>query len=520
VILAQLGRLSRCGVNHPVILSGSSDWSIREYWVIVTDSELLLGIDVGTTAVKVAAFTVDGVRVAAHSVGYPVHRPQPGWAEQDPLDWWRGALRGIRAVLGEVRAGDVRAVGLVSQVNTHLLAGADLRPLSPAIIWQDQRCAEDARELDARFDTEDKIRIWGAPITLDASFVGARAAYFARTDPARWAEARWLLSPKDFIGAKLTGRVATDLLSGVRIAGGGGYLPEATALVEGLADKLPEILPAEAVLGPCAMPELAGADVVVGTMDAYGDVFGSRTTVAGRGLISCGTSLVVAGASTASVPTPGIVTFPPRDGVYVHAGPTQAAGDAVRWWAHAGGRTVDEVFASAANGVPGVVFTPYLSGERAPLWDADVRGSFLGLSAATTQADLARAVLAGVAMSARHVLEVVEAACGATLDAVAFVGGGARSDVWAQLHADVLERPIERPRVTDSAVLAAALLGAVGAGLHPDVDTAAARAVATERVFTPAPDAAGLRPLYEAYRASHEGLGETHALLADWRVTW
>ena len=485
----------------------------------MTDSELLLGIDVGTTAVKVAAFTVDGERVAAHAVSYPVHRPRPGWAEQDPLDWWRGCLRGIRAVLADVRNRPVRAIGLVSQVNTHLLAGVDLRPLSPAIIWQDQRCAQDARELDARFDTEAKLRIWGAPITLDASFVGARAAYFARTDPAKWAEARWLLSPKDFIGAKLTGRVATDLLSGVRIAGRNGYLPEATALVEGLADKLPEILPAEAVLGPCAVPELAGADVVVGTMDAYGDVFGSRTTEAGRGLISCGTSLVVAGASTESAPTPGIVTFPPRDGVYVHAGPTQAAGDAVRWWAHACGRTLDEVFGSAANGVPGVVFTPYLSGERAPLWDADVRGSFLGLSTATTQSDLALAVLSGVAMSARHVLEAVETACGAALDPIAFVGGGARSDLWAQLHADVLARPIERLRVTDSAVLAAALLGAVGAGLQPDIGTAAARAVATERVFTPAPDAARLRPLYEAYLASYAGLCETHARLTEFRAT-
>jgi xylulokinase len=487
--------------------------------VIVTDPELLLGIDVGTTAVKVAAFTADGMRLAAHTVSYPVHRPRPGWAEQDPQDWWRGTLRGIRAVLAELRGRRIRAVGLVSQVNTHLLAGADLRPLSPAIIWQDTRCAEDAHELDARFDDDAKIGIWGAPITLDASFVGARAAYFARTDPERWAEARWLLSPKDFIGAKLTGRVATDLLSGVRIAGRDGYLPEATALVDGLAGKLPEILPAEAVLGPCAVPELDGAEVVVGTMDAYGDVFGSRTTEAGRGLVVCGTSLVVAGAATRAVPTPGIVTFPPRDGVFVHAGPTQAAGDAVRWWAHAGGRTIDEVFAAAAGGEPGVVFTPYLSGERAPLWDPEVRGSFLGLSAATTQADLARAVLTGVAMSARHVLEVVEKACGGPLDTIAFVGGGARSDLWAQLHADVLDRPVERLRVVDSAVLAAALLGAVGVGVHPDIDTAAARAVATDRVFTPAPDAARLGPLYEAYRASYNGLRETHALLANYRAT-
>lgn len=489
--------------------------------MVMAAAELMLGIDVGTTAVKVAVFTMDGQPVAAHTEAYPISRPRPGWAEQDPLDWWRGCATGMDAVLSGVPTGAVRSVGIVSQVNTHVFVDERLRPLAPAIIWQDQRCADIAREFDARFTSEEKIRIWGGPIALDASFVGARAEWFAREEPSKWARTRWVLSPKDFVLAKLTGRVATDQLSGVRVAGANGYLPEAVQLVDGLAGRLPEILAPEEPAGSVTIAGLASVQAVVGTMDAFGAVFGARTTEPGRGMVSCGTSLVVAGASRNSVPTAGIVTFPPRKGLFVHAGPTQAAGDAVRWWSTVAGLTIDEVFASAAAGSPGLIFTPYLMGERAPLWDAEVRASFLGLSSDTTQADLSLAVLHGVAMSGRHVLGVVEHACGfpsARLPSVTFSGGGARSDLWAQIHADVLRRPVERLRVRDSAIFGAALLGAVGIGAYPDIETAAATTVAVERIFTPSPDADRLEHLYEAYRTSHTALEDIHGQLTAWRA--
>ncbi|MEV0083578.1 FGGY-family carbohydrate kinase [Saccharopolyspora sp. NPDC050642] len=480
--------------------------------------EVMLGIDVGTTAVKVAAFGLDGTPVAAHTAGYPIARPRPGWAEQDPLDWWRGCEAGIHAVLAGLPAGAVRSVGVVSQVNTHVFADEQLRPLAPAIIWQDQRCAEIARELDARFTPAEKTRIWGGPIVLDASFAGARAEWFARAEPATWARTRWVLSPKDFVIAKLTGRLATDQLSGVRVAGSAGYLPEAVGVVDGLAEKLPEILEPEAPVGRATHPALGAAEVAVATMDAFSAVFGSRTTEAGRGMVLCGTSLVVAGASHESVPVGEVVTFPPRNGLFVHAGPTQAAGDALRWWGEVAGLRIEEVLDAAATGTPGVVFTPHLMGERAPLWDSDVRGSFFGLSSATSTADMSLAVLQGVAMSGRHVLDAVERACGNPLSSLTFSGGGARSDLWTQIHADVFQRPVERLRVHDTAVLGAALLGAVAAGIYPDIETAAAGTVAVDRVFDPAPGADRLAPLYEAYRGSHAALRDLHGHLAEWRA--
>ncbi|QUQ63145.1 sugar kinase [Kutzneria sp. CA-103260] len=463
----------------------------------------MLGIDVGTTAVKVAAFGLDGEPLATHATAYPTHRPRPGWAEQDAGDWWRGVREGLDAV---ARGHQVRAAGIVSQVNTHVLVDEHLNPLTSAIIWQDQRCAAIARELDGRFTEADKLRIWGAPVVLDASFVGARAEWFARTDPDAWRAARWILSPKDFVAAKLTGRVATDPLSGVRVAGADGYIPEAVGVTNGLNDKLPEIRPPEAVLGHVGD---LGADLVVGTMDAFGAVFGAATTRPGRGMISVGTSLVVAGASDVHVPTQGVVTFPPRNDVYVHAGPTQAAGDAVRWWSRVSELSIPEVFADAAEGTPGVIFTPYLSGERAPIWDAEARASFLNVSSATTRADLSRAVLEGVAMSGRHVLDAVEKACDQPIPSLALCGGGARSDLWAQIFADVLRRPIQQLKVHDSAALGAALLGAVGAGLFPDAETAAEATVAVRRTVEPGPDPAR----YEAYTQVHDALRDIHRWL-------
>jgi xylulokinase len=453
--------------------------------------------------------------------------PRPGHAEQNPADWWDGCLRGIAAVLDGVPNEGVRSVGEVSQVNTHVFADDQLRPLAPAITWQDQRCAAIARELDGRFTAEEKTRIWGGPITLDASRLASRAAWFADRHPELWARTRWVLSPKDWVNARLTGEVTTDGLSSIGLVNSAGdrYVPEAVALVEGLADRLPPLADPAAPLGPitAAVPNLGPVSVVTGTMDAFGTVFGSGTTEPGRALLSCGTSLIVAGASRQTHPNRSVVTFPPTHGLYVHAGPTQAGGDALTWWSRARSMSVPGVLdaaASAPPGASGVVFTPHLLGERAPLWDSAVRGAFLGLGADTTDAHLARAVLEGVAMSGRQVLTAVEAACGTQLETITLSGGGSRSDLWAQIFADVLRRPVARLAARDNgAVLGAALLGAVGAGLHPDITTATREAVVIDRVFAPDPARAKLLdPLYEVYSTSYEALQDVHARLDAWRA--
>jgi xylulokinase len=489
-------------------------------------TELIIGVDIGTTSVKVAAFTARGQLVRAHRTDMSVSRPRSGWAEQDPLAWWHGTVQGIKAVLsGMPEAGvQVRSVGVVGQVNTHLFVDESLRPLAPAILWQDQRCRDIALEQDARFTVADKVAAWGRPVTLDASFAAARAAWFARNQPDKWSRTRWMLAPKDFVVAKLTGKIATDKLSVVRFAhrDGSGYLPEAVGLVAGMADRLPPIQEPTAHVGEVTDTAVAtgAAAVPAGTTDSVGDIAGSGSAVPGRAMISCGTSLVVAGATTGpAARTSRILSLPPLWKAHLHAGPTQAAGDALRWWSQVRGASIESVLREAQGvqaGSSGVVFTPHLMGQRAPLWDADVRGSFLGLSSATSGAEMSRAVLEGVAMSARQVLDAVETAIGWQFDSLAFVGGGARSDLWAQIHADVLGRPLRRLAVSDAACFGAALLGAVNAGVYPDIATTAA--VRVERIFTPHEKSAKrLQPLYAVYKAVYGELGDAHEKLAEWR---
>ncbi|GAB4585085.1 xylulokinase [Nocardia sp. IFM 10818] len=487
----------------------------------------VLGIDVGTTAVKVALFGEGGKVVRSHTTGHEMIRRHPNWAEQDPREWWAGCLRGIEEVSADAAMETVRAVGVTSQVNTHVFVDARLRPLLPAITWQDQRCAETARELNREVAAVRRAEIWGRSYDFDASGLIPRVVWVARNAPEVWRETRWVLSPKDYVNALLTGVVASDGMSSIGLvdAAGDGYLEGAVGLVEGLRDRLPPLRPATDPLGPVTVSALdrrEAAVAVVGTMDALSEMYACGLTVPGRGMISCGTSLVVAGSAEVAVPTAGIVTFPPSAGVTIHAGPTQAGGDALRWWSRASGSTVAEVLAAAAVAAPGasgVVFTPHLMGERAPLWDSAVRGSFLGLSTTTTRADLGRAVLEGVAMSGRQVLEAVESACGKPLASITFSGGGSNSELWAQIFADVLGRPVQRLATRDySAVLGAALLGSVGAGIHADLAAATAGTTTADRVFTPDTGrTALLDPLFEVYRDSYRRLRDVHSKLEGWR---
>ncbi|WP_225728932.1 MULTISPECIES: FGGY-family carbohydrate kinase [unclassified Nocardia] len=477
--------------------------------------ELIVGIDIGTTAVKVVLFTGRHELIDTHVTEHPMTHGKPGWAEQDPRDWWQGCLRGIDAVTAGAAAGAVGAVGVTSQVNTHVFVDARLRPLLPAITWQDQRCAEIARELNRTVTAERRNEIWGRPYAFDASGLIPRALWVARNAPDTWRATRWVLSPKDYVNALLTGEIASDAMSSIGLVDtdGIGYLDAAVALVDGLGDRLPPLARPTDTVGRIGLPTLA-CDAAVGTMDALSEMYAAGLTTPGRGMISCGTSLVVAGAAELSIPAKGIVTFPPVDGLRIHAGPTQAGGDALRWWARASGQPIQQVLADAAAVPPGgsgVVFTPHLMGERAPLWDPDVRGGFLGLSTATTHAELSRAVLEGVAMSGRQVLAEVESACGKPLDPITFSGGGANSELWAQIFADVLGRPLHRLASRDySAVLGAALFGA---GIRPD-----RTAPSIDRIFTPDPvHTRRLDPLFEIYQDTYPALREVHAKLEKWR---
>lgn len=482
-----------------------------------------LGVDIGSTSVKACLVWLDddsSVEVVARA--YPTQRPRPGYAEQRARDWVDG-LAGCWTDL-ERRVGpvDLRSVGVCSQVNTHVLVDEHLRPVTPAITWQDLRCGPEAAELDARV-ADRREGLWGGPFVIDASFSLARVLWVARHDPDALARARWVMSPRDFVVASLVGEVSSDAISPIGLVGADGrYIEGVTALVDGATRLLPPLRAFDALAGHTRAQSVAGlpaeVPVAVGTMDAFGNVYGSGLVVPGRAMEVAGTSEIVGVASDRGVPTPGVISFAPVHGLHIHAGPTQAGGDALQWASRALRVPPQEVLTLAESALEDpqpIVFLPYLAGERAPLWDPMARGTFLGMTTSTGARHLALAVLEGVAFSARHLLGECQRAADIPVISLRLSGGGARSATWNAIKASAHGRPVEVMATLDSAVLGAALVGMVAAGLETDLRSAADRHIRVASTIEPdARTQTRLDDLYGVYRAAYPALRPMFAQLA------
>jgi xylulokinase len=304
---------------------------------------------------------------------------------------------------------------------------------------------------------------------------------------------------------------------------GDAYLDAVLDLVPGAAGLVPPLRPFDSAAGTTRARNAAAlpvdVPVAVGTMDAWGSVYGSGLVVPGRAMEVSGTSEIIGVASDRTIPTRGVISFPPVRGLHVHAGPTQAGGDALGWAARLLGLTVDELVADATDArrdpLP-VVFLPHLAGERAPLWNPDARGVFLGVTIATERRHLALAVLEGVAFAARQLLEACSAAAGLPLADVRLSGGGSRSATWNTIKATVHRRPLARLATRDSGVLGAALMGLVAGGVEGDIAMAATHRVTIAEHVEPDAAAVGrLDDLYGIYRDTYRALEPLFPRLAS-----
>jgi xylulokinase len=473
----------------------------------------VIGIDVGTTAAKGGLFDCDGGVIAEASRLYPMSRRQADYVEQDSDDW----LRAVEAILvelsGQADPSRIASIGLCSQVNTNVFVDRTGNPVLPAIVWQDCRAAGEAAELDGQISDEDRLAWWGGPFGIDASHTLSRMLWVKRNLPKAWEATAAVLSPKDYCLMKLTGSVATDMFSSFGLVDQrGDYIPGLLALVDGAAERLPKLrLPLEVVglLTSAALPDLK-IPSIAGTMDAWAGLFGAGAFAHGRGIYSSGTSEIIALVSRETCTTSGIVTFPPWEGLFVHAGPTQSGGDSLRWFADLVDRPVDEVLSRAAacdRSTGRVGFLPHLQGERAPLWDPFARGTFIGLTTDTGLGDLALAVLEGVGYSARLLFEAAEQAANNAYRYLLFCGGGARSDLWAQIRADILGVALHRLNFPNVGSLGAAILAGIGAGLFASAEEATDRMVKVDRIFTPDPALTEHYRLgFHKYRQAYEAL--------------
>ena len=439
--------------------------------------DMILGVDVGTTAVKLGLIGANGAAGATLSHAYPTSRPHPERAEQNADDWLARVQRGITEACMGLAPSRLAGVGLTSQVNTHVFVDAAGRPLMPAMTWQDGRAGAEAAELDAMISPGQKTAWWGAPMPIDASHPLARMLWVQRHHPQVWAQTAMVLLPKDYCLLHLTGTPATDPLSNFGLVDGmGHYIAALLDLVPGAAERLVPLVPPTGIMGQMrAGGPLAGCPVACGTMDAWAGLVGCGGARHGAQIYLSGTSEILGVSQRRVVPTPGVVVFPEHGGIRLHAAPTQSGGDAAAWFAGVSGQSVaalSDLVAASPRGAATPLFLPQLAGERAPLWDTSLRAGFLGVSRSTGTADMARAVFEGVALSARHALGPLRASSGVGADTVLCGGGGFRSAVWTQIRADVLGCALQPIAAAEPGVMGAALLAMVAVGHHGTLEAA------------------------------------------------
>lgn len=453
---------------------------------------MLIGIDVGTTTVKAALYDMEGRAVKTFAERYATAHLPPNRVEQHPEDWMELVTDALQILTEDLRPGQLQAVGLCSQVNTHVFVDAEGKALMPAIIWQDGRCAEEAAALDAEIGDVEKTEWWGAPLPIDASHVLARMRWVKRHHPELWSRTRWVMAPKDYCIYHLTGELVADPMASFGVVDLKlEYIRPLLDLVPGARERLAPIMRFAASAGQIreGLPG-AGTPMVVGTMDAWSGLFGTGALGEGDAMYLSGTSEILGIVSSKKVPAPGVIAFPTCEGIRLHAGPTQAGGASIAWLAGLLGRSPPELSAlaeSADRTRPAPIFLPHLQGERAPLWNINARASFSGIDSSMGAAEFSLAVMEGVAFSVRLLMESLETSADRAVDMFSAAGGGMASDIWCQIRADVLGKPIRRLENLDAGVLGGAILAGTGAGVFSSVQAAAQALVVTDRIFEPDP---------------------------------
>jgi xylulokinase len=460
---------------------------------------VLLAIDLGTSQIKVGFVTPSGALLGVSRSRYPTDvDPGTGRAEQDPDEWWLGLVRGVRELAGITAAGpaEIMGIAVAGHGPTLTIVDAAGRPVRPAMTWLDTRTGVEARILAAATG----LLGWGLGV-LPA------ALWLERHEPESLARARWYLNSWDALALRLTGRAAASIVPGQAV-------PTAEAIAStGLhAERLAPTIPVATTVGgllPAIAAELglaAGIPVVAGMVDSLATFHGARMMARGDAIDVGGSAGGFGVYWDRGVDAAGSFASPaPLPGLWSIGGAMVATGTALDWLRNdilGGAVSVEALIQEAAMvpaGADGLVFLPYLAGERSPLWDPDARGAFVGLTLGHGRAHLARAVLEAAALAIRHVATPILDG-GVTVSAMRTCGGPAHSEIWNQVKADVTGFPVEVPRVLETGLIGAAIVAAVGVGIQPDLPTAIGEMTAIDRRLLPDPERHAVYDrVYEAY---------------------
>jgi xylulokinase len=393
--------------------------------------------------------------------------------EAEAAAWWET----LADLVAELAPRDVAGIAITGITRTQVLTDAAGAPVRPAQCFLDGRAGAEARDLAGS-----ERGTWTAMTPYHPL---ARLAWAARQDGEAFARVRFVFQPKDFLAFRLTGEAACD-----PIANAWEY-ERATGRRRGglFSDLMPAALDPGARIGRVrGLPGLAGVAVFMASMDTWCATIGAGAARAGDAYIISGTTDAAGAFAPSPVDRPGRVTLPWGSGLFHMGGPSNAGGDSAVWAADLLGlpdvAALVDLAGQAAADAPRLLFVPHLSGARAPLWQPGLRGAFLGLDRAHGPADLARAVLEGVALADRNLLDGLDF-CRAII-----AGGGARADLWCQIRADALGVPLLRAAAEEPGLLGAAACAFVGLGVFPDFTAAQDAMARPARRFDPDPAAA------------------------------
>ncbi|MCL2059343.1 MAG: FGGY-family carbohydrate kinase [Oscillospiraceae bacterium] len=496
-------------------------------------TQYILAHDLGTSGNKAALFDSDGKMVASVRRSYNTDYSKPGWVEQDPSDWWNAICETTLGLLetGVVKPGQISCVVPCGHMMGCVLTGKDGEALRPAIIWADTRAGKQEQELVASVGMEDGYKITGH--RMSASYTAAKLLWVKHNEPSVYNAAERVLNAKDYIIHRLTGNYVTDYsdASGTNLFDLGA-MRWSDAIVNAVGIKpslLPELHASTDIVGILSREAAKACGLLPGTPVVAGGGDGSCASV-GAGAVKAGDVYGILGSSSwiSSVATAPL--YDPKFRVfnwshldsrlYSPCGTMQAAGVSAQWFADnltdgASVSRVNELAAGSPPGANGLLYLPYLLGERSPRWDIDARGAFIGLSATSNREDMARALIEGVGMNLRLIIECLGIAPDSM---ITMIGGGAESDLWMGVFSDIWRRGVMLPEhLSEATSLGAALAGGIAVGIYSGFNEIT-KMNPPRRLLFPHMERSELYDrLMPAFEAAYEGLRSVNAILAPMR---
>lgn len=497
--------------------------------------KLLLGIDIGTSACKVAIFDLQGMVIAQSTKEYKVYYPAPGFVEQNPNEWWESVCFAIKESISKAKisANQIAGIGIDGQSWSAIPIDKDGRVLHNTPIWMDTRASDICTETIERVGFDRIFNLSGN--SFEPTYSTPKFLWFKKNNPEVYNSTFKFLQSNSFIAFKLTGQISQDISQ--------GYGIHSFNMSEGKWDddfcnelgfdreKLPEIYKCHEIIGEVSSEAAAQTGLCIGTPVVAGGLDASCGTL-GAGVISVGQTQEQGGqAGGMSICLDSAVSHPKLilgyhvvPNLWLLQGGTVGGGGAIKWFKQELGAfeeavaknvasnpfiVMDQEAERIASGSEGLIFLPYMSGERSPLWDKHAKGVFFGLDYSKTRAHMIRAVLEGCAFALQHNMKTAEQT-GVKVDELVAMGGAANSRLWTQIKADVTGKVIKVPTSDTATTLGAAMLAGVGTGLYKSFDKAVEDTIVITRIHEPDMKAHEIyKKYYEIYLEIYEKLKDT-----------